>query len=263
MDLGLSGRKALVSGSSRGLGFATALRIAGEGCEVTINSRSMENIQSAEHKIAAQTGSKVHSVCADLARPDSPEFVISEAVNKMDGLDILVTNTGGPPSGSFDSFDDHAWLDAIDLNFMSHMKMIRAALPYLKNSNAASVLTITSMSVKQPVPNLVLSNSVRSATVGLTKTLALELGSLGIRFNSILPGWTETERVQELMAFRAETNHTTIEEETAKQALDSPFNRLASPEEFANVAVFLVSPAASYLTGTMLVVDGGMYKATY
>ena len=119
------------------------------------------------------------------------------------------------------------------------------------------------MSVKQPVPNLVLSNSVRSATVGLTKSLSLELGNLGIRFNSILPGWTETERVQELMAFRAKTNETSIEEETAKQAQNSPFNRLASPQEFANVAVFLVSPAASYLAGTMLVVDGGMYKATY
>ena len=146
---------------------------------------------------------------------------------------------------------------------MSHLKLIRAALTFLKESKAASVLTITSMSVKQPVPNLVLSNSVRSATVGLTKTLALELGHLGIRFNSILPGWTSTERVQELMAFRAKQNQTSIEQEIAKQALDSPFNRLASPEEFANVAVFLVSPAASYMTGTMLAVDGGMYKATY
>ncbi|MBK5106853.1 MAG: SDR family oxidoreductase [Anaerolineales bacterium] len=263
MDLGLEGKKALVSGSSRGLGYATALGLSREGCEVTINSRSQERIQSAEQKIADETGSMVHSICADLTQPSSPGDLVSEAANKMEGLDILVTNSGGPPSGSFESFDDQNWQDAIELNFLSHMRMIREAIPYLKESSTASVLTITSMSVKQPVPNLVLSNSVRSATVGLTKSLSLELGNLGIRFNSILPGWTETERVQELMAFRAKANETSIEEETAKQAQDSPFNRLASPQEFANVAVFLVSPAAAYLTGTMIVVDGGMYKATY
>lgn len=263
MDLGLKGKKALVTGSSRGLGFATALGLSSEGCQVTINSRNLDKIQSAEHKIFGQTGSPVYSICADITQPAAPEKIVSEAASKMNGLDLLVTNSGGPPSGSFEDFDDEIWRDAIELNFLSHMRLIRAALPFLKESSGASVLTITSMSVKQPVPNLVLSNSVRSATVGLTKSLSLELGNLGIRFNSILPGWTETERVQELMAFRAETNQTTIGEETAKQALDSPFNRLATPHEFANVAVFLVSPAASYLTGTMLVVDGGMYKATY
>ena len=263
MDLGLEGKKALVSGSSRGLGYATALGLSWEGCEVTINSRSSESIQSAEQKIADETGSMVHSICADLTQPGAPGDLVSEAANKMGGLDILVTNSGGPPSGSFESFDDQNWQDAIELNFLSHMRMIREAIPYLKESSTASVLTITSMSVKQPVSNLVLSNSVRSATVGLTKSLSLELGNLGIRFNSILPGWTETERVQELMEFRAKANETSIEEETAKQAQDSPFNRLASPQEFANVAVFLVSSAAAYLTGTMIVVDGGMYKATY
>ena len=263
MDLGLKGKKALVSGSSRGLGYATALGLSREGCEVTINSRSQKRIRSAKQKITDETSSMVHSICADLTQPDAPGDLVSESANKMGGIDILVTNSGGPPSGSFESFDDQNWQDAIELNFLSHMRMIREAIPYLKESSTASVLTITSMSVKQPVPNLVLSNSVRSATVGLTKSLSLELGNLGIRFNSILPGWTETERVQELMAFRAKANETSIEEETAKQAQDSPFNRLASPQEFANVAVFLVSPAAAYLTGTMIVVDGGMYKATY
>jgi 3-oxoacyl-[acyl-carrier protein] reductase len=132
----------------------------------------------------------------------------------------------------------------------------------LRDSNAASVLTITSYSVKQPIPNLVLSNSVRAATVGLTKTLALELGNEGIRFNSILPGWTETERVVELMTHRAKINQTTVEEEIAKQSRDSPLGRMGRPEEFANAAIFLVSPAASYITGVMLTVDGGMYKGT-
>jgi 3-oxoacyl-[acyl-carrier protein] reductase len=146
---------------------------------------------------------------------------------------------------------------------MSHVRLIRAALPALKRSQAASVLTITSYSVKQPIPNLVLSNSVRSATIGLTKTLALELGREGIRFNSILPAWTETERVTELMQNRAQTSGTTVEEEQNKQAKESAIGRMADPREFANPAVFLVSPVASYITGVMLAVDGGMYKGTF
>ena len=136
-------------------------------------------------------------------------------------------------------------------------------MPFLRKSQAASVLTVTSYSVKQPIPNLVLSNSIRAATVGLTKSLALELGKDGIRFNSILPGWTETERVSELMSARARANGTSQQAEIARQAAESPLGRMASPQEFANVAVFLVSPLASYLTGVMLPVDGGMLKGTF
>ena len=143
---------------------------------------------------------------------------------------------------------------------MAHVRLIKAALPWLRKSDAASVLTVTSIAVKQPIANLLLSNSIRLATIGLTKSLALDLGSENIRFNSIIPGWTETERVIELMTARAKANNTTVEEETKRQAAESPFGRLAQPEEIANVAVFLVSPAASYITGAMLSVDGGAYK---
>jgi 3-oxoacyl-[acyl-carrier protein] reductase len=263
MDLGLKGKKALVTGSSRGLGFATANQLAKEGCDIAINGRNQKRLEAAHQQIASHSGSKIVPITADVTQVDHAEKIVRQAADSLNGLDILITNSGGPPSGKFESFDDQTWQMAIELNFLSHMRLIRAALPYLKTSSSASVLTITSMSVKQPVPNLVLSNSVRGATIGLTKTLALELGDKGIRFNSILPGWTETERVQELMAFRAETNLTTIEDETAKQAMDSPFGRMGTPQEFANIAVFLVSPAASYVTGGMIVVDGGMYKATY
>jgi 3-oxoacyl-[acyl-carrier protein] reductase len=145
---------------------------------------------------------------------------------------------------------------------MSHVRFIRSAVTHLKNSDTASVLTITSYSVKQPIPNLILSNSIRAATIGLTKSLALEFGQEGIRFNSILPGWTETERVTELMRYRAEINNSTIEYEIQKQMAECPLGRMATPEEFANAAVFLLSPAASYITGVMLTVDGGMYKGT-
>jgi 3-oxoacyl-[acyl-carrier protein] reductase len=178
-------------------------------------------------------------------------------------LDILVCNAGGPPPGTFESFDDATWQRAIDLSFMSNVRLIKAALPFLRKSQAASVLTITSYSVKQPIPNLVLSNSIRAATVGLTKSLALELGRDGIRFNSILPAWTETERVNELMTARARANGTTVDEELHRQVAESPLGRMSTPEEFANVAVFLVSPRASYLTGVMLPVDGGLLKGTF
>ncbi len=263
MDLGLQGKKALVTGSSRGLGFATANQLAKEGCDVAINGRNSERLEAAKQEIVVSQGRKIIPITGDVSVPGLPDKIVLQAVDSLGGLDILVTNSGGPPSGKFESFNDQAWQEAIDLNFLSHMRLIRAALPHLENSSSPSVLTITSMSVKQPVPNLVLSNSIRSATIGLTKTLALELGDKGIRFNSILPGWTETERVKELMAFRAETNNTSVEEETSKQALDSPFGRMGTPQEFANIATFIVSPAASYLTGGMIVVDGGMYKATY
>ncbi len=262
MDLQLKDKRALVTGSSRGLGYATALALAKEGCRVAINSRDEAKVSAAAKVIAGETGSQVIGLAGDVADPDVPERLVGESVRAFGGLDILVTNAGGPPSGAFDSFNEAAWQKAIDLSLMSHVRLIRAALPYLKQSKTASVLTVTSYSVKQPIPNLVLSNSIRSATAGLTKSLALELGPAGIRFNSILPGWTETERVYDLMKSRAAQNKTTLEEETAKQAKESALGRMGRPEEFANSAVFLVSPAASYITGVMLTVDGGIVKGT-
>jgi 3-oxoacyl-[acyl-carrier protein] reductase len=262
MDLNLKNKTALVTGSSRGLGYAVALCLAREGCRVVINSRDEAKVAAAAKTIAEETRCRVIGLAGDVSDPGVPGRLVGETVHVFGGLDILITNAGGPPAGTFESFDEAAWRKAIDLSLMSHVRLIRAALPHLKQSKAASVLTVTSYSVKQPIPNLVLSNSIRAATVGLTKSLALELGAAGIRFNSILPAWTETERVTELMSFRASQNGTTVEEEIAKQSQDSPLGRMGTPEEFANAAVFLVSPAASYITGVMLTVDGGMYKGT-
>lgn len=262
MDLKLKDKCAFVAGASRGLGYAAALGLAREGCRVVINSRDEGRIQAAAETIAQETGAQVVGLAGDVTSPDAAEKLIAQTVEHLGGLDLLITNAGGPPAGLFESLDEATWAKAIDLSLMSHVRLIKAALPHLRQSSAASVLTVTSYSVKQPIPNLVLSNSIRSATVGLTKSLALELGRDGIRFNSILPGWTETERVYELMAFRAQQNGTTVEEEIAKQSKDSPLGRMGKPEEFANAAVFLLSPAASYITGVMLTVDGGMYKGT-
>ena len=262
MDLQLTNKRALVTGSSRGLGYATALGLAHEGCRVAINSRDETKATIAAQAISKETNMKVIGLSGDVSDPEVPGRLVGETARAFDGLDILITNAGGPPSGTFESFDEAAWQKAIDLSLMSHVRLIQAALPFLKQSKAASVLTVTSYSVKQPIPNLVLSNSIRAATVGLTKSLALELGAEGIRFNSILPAWTETERVYDLMRSRAAQNKTTVEAEILKQSKDSPLGRMGTPEEFANAAVFLVSPAASYITGVMLTVDGGMYKGT-
>jgi 3-oxoacyl-[acyl-carrier protein] reductase len=262
MDLMLKGLCALVAGSSRGLGYATALGLAREGASVALNSRDPDKLAAAAQKITEETGERVISAPGDVTDPAVPERLVAQVVGAFGSLDLLVTNAGGPPPGKFETFDDYVWQKAIDLSLMSHVRLIRAALPHLRQSKAASVLTITSYSVKQPIANLILSNSVRLATVGLTKTLALELGADGIRFNSILPAWTETERVYELMSARAKASGGPVEEQIARQAQDSPFGRMGKPEEFANAAVFLLSPAASYITGVMLAVDGGMYKGT-
>lgn len=262
MDLKLEGKCGLVTGASRGLGYATARRLALEGAKVAINSRDNEVLSTSAQSLADESGVQVIAAPGDVTDLQFPEHLINHVVDEFGGLDLLVTNAGGPPPGLFESFDDATWQKAIDLSFLSHVRLIRAALPFLRKSDAASVLTITSITVKQPIPNLVLSNSVRAATIGLTKTLALELGQDGIRFNSILPAWTETERVAQLMEARAKTKGTTTEEEIAAQSKDSPLGRMGQPDEFANAAVFLLSPAASYITGVMLTVDGGMYKAT-
>ena len=260
MDLGLKGKRALVIGASRGLGYADANTLAAEGCRVVISSRNAEKLSVAAKEIADTQDIPVFALPADISNASAPEKTIKQAVDALGGLDLLVTNAGGPPPGAFESFNEDDWAKGIDLSLMGHVRLIKAALPYLRESDAASVLTITSYSVKQPVPNLILSNSIRAATVALTKSLSIELGEENIRFNSILPGWTKTERVTELLTARAQANDTSVAAELSKQIADCPLGRMADPQEFANPAVFLLSPAASYITGVSLLVDGGISK---
>ena len=260
MDLVLKGKKAFLAGSSRGIGFAAARILAEEGCRVVINGRDEKRLKESAKFLQSETGAEVHSLVGDAASPDGAQALINKAAEKLGGLDLLVTNTGGPPSGKFEDHSEEVWQNATNLAFLSHVRLIRAALPYLKESSSASVVTITSYSVKQPIPNLILSNSIRAATIGLTKSLALELGPDGIRFNSILPGWTRTERVQEILEFRAEQSGLTVENEMEKITAECPLGRMASPDEIGRAAAFLLSPASSYTTGVMLTVDGGMVK---
>jgi 3-oxoacyl-[acyl-carrier protein] reductase len=262
MDLGLKGKKVFVTGSSRGLGYASARILAGEGCQVVLNGRDEGRLKEASQKINSETGTHTNYCVGDAADPAQASLLINEAADKLGGLDLLITNTGGPPSGKFEEIKEDVWQRAIDLAFMSHVRLIQSALPFLRESQNASVLTITSYSVKQPIPNLVLSNSIRSATVGLTKSLALELGPDGIRFNSLLPGWTKTERVQEILEFKAKQNNTTVGQEMEKITSAIPLHRMAEPDEIGRAAAFILSPAASYINGVMLTVGGGIYQGT-
>lgn len=263
MDLQLTSRIALVAASSQGLGYATALQLLREGANVAICSRDEAHVAAAVDALRSETGGSVMGVAADVTRAADIDALVNRTVDEFGGLDIVVTNAGGPPSLPFEDVTDEQWQAAFELNLMSAVRMIRSALPHLRSSTAPAVLTITSISVKQPIENLILSNSIRMGVIGLTKTLALELAAEGIRFNSILPGWTETERVTDLMSARAERNGTSVEEEIDKHTASMPFARMATPAEFANVAVFLVSPVASYLTGVMLPVDGGTYRGAF
>jgi 3-oxoacyl-[acyl-carrier protein] reductase len=260
MDLLLAGKIIFIAGSSQGLGYAIAETLLNEQAIVIINGRNQEKLDKAAENLTHKTCGSVYPFAGDVTELNFSSKLYEFIQSKFGNLDGLITNSGGPAPGAFESINDETWYKAFELSFLSHVRLIRAMLPFLRISETANVLTITSYSVKQPIPNLILSNSIRAATIGLTKTLALELGKEGIRFNSILPGWTKTERVKKLMENRADINNSSLEDEIAKQASESPLGRMADPEEFANVAAFLVSPRASYLTGTMLSVDGGMVK---
>lgn len=263
MDLGLKNQVAFIAGASRGLGAATAQQLAQEGTRLALLARNPERLAATAATIRQATGAEVLALPGDVTNPADIEHALTSTVAHFGRLDVLVTNSGGPPPGQFADFDDSAWLKAVDLLLMSAVRLIRAALPTLRQSPTPAVLTITSLATKQPVPNLMLSNAVRPAVIGLTKALALELGPSGIRVNSLLPAYVETERITELATANAQRNQTTLAAELQKIAAASPFGRLATPQEFAQVAAFLCSPAAAYLTGVMLSVDGGMYKGTW
>lgn len=262
MELHLEGKKALVTGASQGLGYALSHGLALEGCSVAINSRDSSKLSLAARNIENETKSRLVSIPGNMTDPAFASELVHQTIETLGGLDLLVTNAGGPPAGKFESFNDDIWQQAVELSFLSHVRLIREAIPYLRESETPSVLTVTSITVKEPLPNLILSNSVRMATAGLTKSLAHELGPEGIRFNSILPGWTVTERVKNLIKQRAQANNSDPDQEFQKQSAAIPLGRMGTTEEFANAAVFLLSPAASYITGVMLPVDGGLYKGS-
>ncbi|MBX7237576.1 MAG: SDR family oxidoreductase [Caldilineales bacterium] len=263
MDLTLAGRVAAVAAASKGLGKAVAQELAAEGAQVAICSRSLERAAVAAHEIQAATGAKVLPVACDVSTKAGCEFFIDRTAQHFGQLDILVTNAGGPPSGPADSFSDEQWQQAIDMNLLSTIRMVYAALPHLRRSSQGRVIAITSMSAKQPLENLVLSNTTRAGVLGFMKSLANELGPTGITFNAILPGWTRTERVEVLLNSLAQTRQSTRDAEAARINATIPARRMGEVEEFAATVAFLASGRAGFINGVALQVDGGRVQSLY
>ena len=261
MDLGLQGKIAVVAASSKGLGKAVAQTLAREGALVTVNGRDPDTLRATADEIRSE-GGDVIEIVGDMTTVADIEGLISGTVEKRGGLDVLVCNAGGPPSGTFASFpDDQPWLDAIELNLMSTLRLIRLAIPHMEQRGGGSITNIVSTSVKQPIGHLILSNTARTAVIGLTKTVATEYAGKNIRVNNVLPGSTLTGRITSLAEARAEKAGTSAEAIMDEDAKAIPMGRLGTPQEFANVVAFMASPAASYVTGVSIQVDGGNLKS--
>ena len=261
MDLGLRGKVALVAAASRGLGRAIAAELANEGANLVLCARGAEGLAAARNEIASAAGVEVHAVVADLSTLDGVQRVVTEALARYSNVDILVTNAGGPPAGTFDMHAWDAWERAVNLTLRSVVEMTRAVLPGMRKQQWGRIINVTSIAVKQPVDNLMLSNSVRSAVTGFARTLANEVATDGVTVNNILPGYTRTERVEELAAATAEKEGLTPAEIVGRFEKQIPMRRLGEPAEFAALAAFLASERASYITGQSIAVDGGWIKA--
>jgi 3-oxoacyl-[acyl-carrier protein] reductase len=253
MDLGLTGRRYLVGGGSRGLGAAVARALAGEGARVAVTAR-----QSGELSATADAV-KGRPVAADLSQPDGPQSAVDQALEVLGGLDGLLVNSGGPPSGAFSDLDEQAWQRAIDGTLMSSVRLIRAALPHLRAGSDAAILVIMSSSVREPIPGLVTSNVLRPGLNGLLKSLAAEIAP--VRINGLAPGRFDTERVRSLDATRAKDTGQSVEAVKEQTLARIPLGRYGDPDELGRVAAFLLSPAASYLHGVVIPIDGGMVRS--
>lgn len=261
MDLALNGKAALVGGASRGIGRAVADGLAREGCRVAICARDEADLEAAAAQIRTSTGTDVFALRCDMAVASDIERFVAATVQHFGGLDIVVNNAGGPPAGTFDSHDDAAWQHALDQNFYSVVRTVRAALPHLRSSGSGRIVNITSVAAKEPIQGLILSNAARLGVVGLAKTLSRELGPHNITVNNVCPGLTLTDRMRELYGARAQGAGRTLDDVLADEAARIPLKRLAEPEDVAALVVFLASGPARQITGTTVQVDGGSTAA--
>ncbi len=261
MDMGLKGTVALVAASSSGLGRAIAHSLAFEGANVVMCARHADVLKEAADEVRGVSGSAVLEVVADLSQAADIERVVQATVEHFGRIDILVNNAGGPPSGEFTSHDDAAWEKAFNTNLMSAVRLIRAALPYLKSSGRGRIINLTSTSVKQPIEGLILSNAIRMGVIGMAKTLAVEFASDGITCNNIAPGRISTNRTRDLDQSRAAAQGITEEQARAATTAQIPVGHYGDPDDVAYLATFLASDKASYITGTTIQVDGGIVKS--
>jgi len=261
MDLRLSGKVALVGGASRGIGRAVAAGLAAEGCRVAICARDQQTLDAAAAELHAASGVDILAVRCDMSVAPDIEALVREAVARFGRVDIVVNNAGGPPPGAFDAHDDATWQKALDQNFYSVVRTVRAALPYLSAAAGGRIINITSVAVKEPIPGLILSNAARLGVVGFAKTLSRELGPDSITVNNVCPGLTLTDRMRELYGGRAQATGRSLEDVLADEAARIPLGRLAEAEDVAALVVFLASEQARHITGTTIQVDGGSTSA--
>jgi 3-oxoacyl-[acyl-carrier protein] reductase len=254
MDFGLKNKVAFVAASSQGLGKSVALELALEGANIIICGRNKESLEKTKQEIKTQTNREPLALTGDLSITSDREQMIKEALQTYNAVDILVTNSGGPPAGKFEAFKQSDWDKAYHQLLVSAVGLINGFLPGMKQKRWGRIIAITSMAAKQPVNNLVLSNSVRASVVGLTKTLSNELAMYNITVNNVMPGYTETDRLKELMSSNPSF-------ESAKSEI--PLGRFGKPEEFAAAVAFLASERAGYITGVSLAVDGGWIKGLF
>jgi len=261
MDFGLKGRVALVGGSSRGLGRAVAEELAREGCKLVLCARHVRTLEDTRDAIFDETGRPAVAVPADLTVPEDVERVISAGQAEYGQIDILVTNTGGPPPGPFETHDSETWDAAVQQNLMSVINLCRGVLPGMKERRWGRILNVTSLAVKQPVDGLILSNSIRAAVTGFAKTLSNEVAPYGITVNNVMPGYHGTERLDQLAEDVALRTSSSKEDVFRGWEANIPLGRVGDPAEFGAVVAFLASERASYITGTSVAVDGGAIKA--
>lgn len=260
MDLHLKGKAAAVMGASEGLGRACALALAREGADVAICGRREEPLRLAAKEIEGETGQRCVPIVADVSQAHDVERFVEAAFTDLRGLNILVTNAGGPPMGTFEEVPDDAWRYAFDLTFMSAARAIRYAIPHFRTEGGGSVVGIASTSVKQPIDNLVTSNAMRLGVAGLFKSLAAQYAHENIRFNLALPGAMGTQRLRDLTQRQADKAGTSFQDAWDAREASIPAGRIGDPQEFGDVVAWLASDRARYVTGAALAVDGGLVK---
>lgn len=260
MELGLRGKVALVAGASQGIGRATALGFAREGAKVSICARGEAQLNEAAEMIRRETGGDVLALVADMTKADDIQRFVANSVEKFGRLDIVVTNAGGPPPGEFMKFTDEDWENAFRLNFLSAVRLTREAVPHMRKVGGGRVINISSYAVKEPIPGLVLSNGIRSGAIGLAKSLSRELAKDNILINSVCPGRIDTDRARKLNQARAERLKRPVEEINKEMAGEIPLGRYGTADETGNLIVFLASERASYITGTSILIDGGLVR---
>jgi 3-oxoacyl-[acyl-carrier protein] reductase len=261
MDLGLRGKIALVAASSKGLGRAVAEELAAEGANLVMCARGKETLDQTADAIRQKTGVKVVAVPADVSDPKDAARLVKAAFDEFGRVDVLVNNSGGPPSGPFESFTPEMWDAASRLLLKSTVELTRAVLPGMKERRWGRILNITSIAAKQPIDGLMLSNSLRAAVIGFARTLANEVAPFGVTVNNLLPGYTRTDRVQELARAAAGKPGASSTDPVSKWEKEIPMGRLGEPREFAALAAFLASERASYITGSSIAVDGGWTRS--